>query len=365
MNFKKLLALMLALLMISSALVACDLPNDNGSESTPESVTESTSESTAESITDGKPPVDENETDPPSDIDYDALYSSMTDEEFYANYTPAQTYEDSYYRTLYGFMSGMLDVPDEVPTVSEYQPTRDGKLIRNTDTYFSNNGKTYTVVDAYGKPVFKVHYGGAYITLEEVAAYVYAFGDVPANHSESKKTKPTASEWGIYLRVNHTRFSGSTTKYPYEPELPDISGCGGFLEYYEMDIGTTGTDTGNGYAVQIYNNGTTITRGAARIVYARFDRNGDKIVDPNERYVFYTYNHYNDFQEYLNYYGGWGEMFGNITGGGSLSDRYDCNPTPYVEVARASITDGAQVLTLSVVLEDAYIFDKRYFALAA
>jgi hypothetical protein len=53
--------------------------------------------------------------------------------------------------------------------------------------------------------------------------------------------------------------------------------------------------------------------------------------------VFYTYNHYNDFQEYLNYYGGWGEMFGNVTGGGTLSSKYDCNPTPYVPVANAPI----------------------------
>jgi hypothetical protein len=72
-------------------------------------------------------------------------------------------------------------------------------------------------------------------------------------------------------------------------------------------------------------------RGAARIVYAQRDLNGNRILEPNERYVFYTYNHYNDFQEYLNYYGGWGEMFGNITGGGSISSKYDYNPTAYVE----------------------------------
>ena len=50
-------------------------------------------------------------------------------------------------------------------------------------------------------------------------------------------------------------------------------------------------------------------------------------------YVFYTHNHYNDFREYLNYYGGWGEMFGNVTGGGTYSSKTDYNPTPYVETA--------------------------------
>ena len=62
--------------------------------------------------------------------------------------------------------------------------------------------------------------------------------------------------------------------------------------------------------------------------------------EEGELYVFYTYNHYNDFIEYLNYYGGWGEIFGNITGGGKISDKYNCNPTPYVPVARRDFVTG-------------------------
>lgn len=75
-----------------------------------------------------------------------------------------------------------------------------------------------------------------------------------------------------------------------------------------------------------------------RIVYSRYYADGTPITDLNDRYVFYTYNHYNDFQEYLNYEGGWGEMFGNITGGGPISD-YDPNfpPTPYVPSVRQSL----------------------------
>ena len=86
--------------------------------------------------------------------------------------------------------------------------------------------------------------------------------------------------------------------------LPDISGCGGSLDYYEKDIGTTGTDCDPSYTPAIYNNGSKITRGAARIVYTRYDKNGNEIIDLDEKYLFYTYNHYNDFQEYLNYEGG-------------------------------------------------------------
>ena len=110
-----------------------------------------------------------------------------------------------------------------------------------------------------------------------------------------------------------------------------------------MDIGTTGTDCDPSYSAVIYNNGSSITRGAARIVYTWNDLNGNRMADSTDViYVFYTYNHYNDFQEYLNYYGGWGEMFGNITGGGTISSKYDYNPTDYVPVVAALISAKAR-----------------------
>ena len=274
-------------------------------------------------------------------------YADVNKEEFYVNYQPACCYEDACYRTEHFLLSGYLEVPGQYATVSDYQPIDEsGALIRNTDCLYADDGNTYIVVDAYGVEVFRVYKGAAYITLEEVAAYMYAFGGsndtLPANYSSKKSTKPTGSPWGEYLRVNHSYFKGDTSRYPYEPELPDISGCGGNLQYYEMDIGTTGTDTGGGYEVRIYNDGTRITRGAARLVYARQDKNRNGIFEPDEVFVFYTANHYNDFREYLNYYGGWGEIFGNETGGGTLSSKYDCNPTPYVPTGYASFVEMYQ-----------------------
>ena len=269
-------------------------------------------------------------------------YVNVNKTEFYKNYTPAVSYNDAKYRTQHGLMSGSIDEQDQEPTISRNRPTSGGKYVRNNLYIFSEDGFTYYVVDAYGEVAMEIYKGGAYVLLEEVAAYVFAFGEPPANHSSSKSTKPTESTWGIYLRVNHTKFSGDTSRFPYEPVLPRISGCGGDMNYYEMDIGTTGTDCDPNYYATDYNNGTKITRGAARIVYSNSYRSGGKITDLDERYVFYTYNHYNDFQEYLNYLGGWGEMFGNITGGGTLSSKYNYNPTPYVEVIHASL-NGAQV----------------------
>ncbi|MBE6618797.1 MAG: hypothetical protein E7626_03300 [Ruminococcaceae bacterium] len=270
--------------------------------------------------------------------------SEFDKDAFYGDYEPADSYEEALERSENGLISGSITVPDQEPTLSAYQPKKGNALIKNSEPYFMDEN-TYIVVDAYGVEAFRIYRGGGYITLEEVAAYVYAFGDVPANYVSSKNKKPSSSIWGEYLRLNHSNFSGSTTKYPYEPELPDISGCGGNLEYYEIDIGTTGTDCDPGYTITVYNDGSRITRGAARIVYARFYRNGEKITDPSEKYVFYTYNHYNDFQEYLNYYGGWGEMFGNITGGGELSSKNDYNPTPYIPTVPATLkTESAKIV---------------------
>ncbi len=269
-------------------------------------------------------------------------YEGMTQEKFYANYTPATSAQDAAYRSKHGFLSGSLEVPGQYVTEAAYRPALDGKYLHNTDAYYSDDGETYTVVDAYGNAVLRIYKAGGYITLEEVAAYMYAFGgadgSLPANYVSKKSAKPASSIWGKYLRVNHSYFKGDTNRYPYEPKLPDISGCGGDLQYYEMDIGTTGTIT-PGYNSPAYNNGTSIVRGAARLVYARHDKNGNGIYEIGEIYVFYTHNHYNDFRQYLNYYGGWGQMFGNVTGGGTFDSKTDYDPTPYVPVVYESFRD--------------------------
>lgn len=277
-------------------------------------------------------------------------------EEFYDNYEVADSLSEALERSALGLVSGSITIPDQAPTVSKYQPKIGSLLVRNSEPKYLDEN-TYVVVDAYGKEVFRVYKGGGYITLEEVAAYVYAFGDVPANYVEGKNAEPEGSIWGEYLRLNHSSFSGDTKKYPYEPILPDISGCGGDLYYYEIDIGTSGTDCDPRYVAKIYNDGHTITRGAARIVYTRYDKNRNEIIDPNEKYLFYTYNHYNDFSEYLNYYGGWGEIFGNITGGGEMSSKVNYNPTEYVPSVLAPLDNSVMTVV--------YYYDLRKYLFCA
>ena len=354
---KRILAAVMAFSMLASttALSACDailamLPSTSTSDSLPEngdstgfheenngSTTDSNNSTmggNSDSSTGGG-----NQDDTEDDIVPEKPHECTSDPyigvsatTFYKYYSVACCNKNASYRTKYGFLSGELTVPDQAPTLAETQPKNGNYYIRNSEMLLSEDGNTYTVVDCYGNPVFNVYRDGAYITLEEVAAYVYAFGTYPKNHSASKNTKPSSSIWGEYLRVNHSQFSGNIYSYPYEPELPNITGCGGSLQYWEMDIGTTGNDCDPSYAPALYNNGTKITRGAARIVYGKTDLNKNGVYEIGEFHVFYTYNHYNDFQEYLNYQGGWGTMFGNITGGGTISSKYDYNPTPYVPV---------------------------------
>ncbi len=257
-------------------------------------------------------------------------YVGVSASDFYANYHPATSYMDAYYRTKHNFMSGSIADQNQAPTIAPNQPKNGNTLLRNSTVTYLDDGNTYVVYDANGNVANYIYKDGAYVTLEEVAAYLMAFGTVPPNYTDSKISGSFSSSWGKYYRGNHSQFSGNTSKYPYEPVLPRISGCGGDLRYYEIDIGTTGTDCDPVYPATVYNNGSKVVRGAARIVYTRYDLNYNGIDDPNEKYVFYTYNHYNDFQEYLNYQNGWGQMFGNITGGGTLSSKYDYNPTPYV-----------------------------------
>ena len=273
-------------------------------------------------------------------------YLDIDKNEFYNNYKRATSLLDSQYRSECYLMSGDITPQEQEPEIASNQPKQGNMLIHNTTSDFSNNGNVYTVYNVNGEKEFDLYYGGAYTSLEEVAAYIYAWGEVPVNYDPDKDAEPYNSNWGEYLRVNNTDFSGDTDKYPYEPVLPRIYGCDGDLVYYEIDIGTTGTDCDPDFPDRIYNDGYTITRGAARIVYSRYYADdtpstmldNEPITNLDDRYVFYTYNHYNDFQEYLNYYNGWGEMFGNVTAGNEYGEVNPYNPpSDYVPVSRVKL----------------------------
>lgn len=265
-------------------------------------------------------------------------YTNVNKTEFYADYAPATSYEDAYYRTQHKLMSG--DISDQYYLPTEGKKVEDGKAIRaTTATYVLDTDGDYLAYipnTAEGEE-YIIFYGAAYTSLNEVAAYLLAFGDVPANQITNKNStgqSQAISNWGKYGRVNNGVFSGNPSKYPFQPLLPNIFD----IEYREMDFGTTGgyvnsNSNGTYYSQKLYNNGSKIDRGAARFVYV----SDSNIKNIDERYVFYTYNHYNDFQEYLNYHNGWGYRFGNQSAGneycGGSKDFYALNcvsPTPYI-----------------------------------
>ena len=308
-----------SLLFLIATLASCQLRDDNPNSSKKTDVSQSNN--TTENIIPDDVLDDGLQTDP---------YVNVTAKQFYANYSPATTYMDSYYRTQHNFMSGSIEPQLQRPTIAENQPMEDEKYVFNSKSGLRSDGNVYDIVNKNGKVVNRIFKGGAYVTLEEVAAYLYAFGDIPANYTSAKKVKPSSSPWGKYLRVNHSYFSCDTDRYKYEPVLPDLNE----KKYYEIDIGTTGsfeysTTSNKGE----YNNGNYIIRGASRIVYTRYIGN-NLIERPEDRKVFYTFNHYNDFQEYLNYENGWGKWFGNIAGGGQMDNNTGIYKTDYPEVIK-------------------------------
>jgi len=257
-------------------------------------------------------------------------YENMTSEEFYADYSLADSYEDSVYRTSHYFMSGIITEQYLDPTIYD-RPEVDGKFVKNsTQSYIKDedgNNIGYNIVDSNGEVVDTIYYGGGYVNLEEVAAYVYAFGEVPPNQRNSWTRTEINATWGSdFARINFDYFSDD---YDDEADLPD--NYGGSVgsnnkKYYEMDIGTNGYYSDGTRGCSSYN---IYNRGIARIVFTYNWSDDTHIDEASERYVFYTYNHYDDFQEYLNYWGGWGEMFGY-----GISDGHD-----YVETVSMPISE--------------------------
>jgi len=274
------------------------------------------------------------------------------------NYTRATSYEDAMYRTNHFLISGdVKDTPEEAAYTINHFPNRrykslaayridEGQYEYNPDLSF----KSYTINNLEGKNK-DIYYGAAYVTLEDVAAYLFAFAEAPANWKSSKSTS-VSTNWDVYERANNSYFSANTDDYMYEPDVPRTDFDGersgeGIYKYYEIDFGYTQVDWTLGYTnyKAPYNNGNKITRGPVRFVYTARDTEdnvGAQHIPLEHRHVFLTYNHYNDFVEYLNYENGWGVPFGWMSAGNeycsgmSASDfgkgYYEfSNPNPKVE----------------------------------
>lgn len=92
-------------------LTGCDLPSfSSGSESAAPSVSES------EKVTVEVPSISEaTVSKEPSVSEEEDPYINRSEEQFYANYTPAVSYQDSVYRTKHYFRSGDLGPLPYIP----------------------------------------------------------------------------------------------------------------------------------------------------------------------------------------------------------------------------------------------------------
>lgn len=277
-------------------------------------------------------------------------YTNLSFDEFYNDYEIAITYEDAKNRSACGFIAGDI-------TPQGYLPLDNG--IKEEDTYIRVSTGTYILAtngnyigyipNTFGS-YHAIYYGCGYVSMEDVAAYLLAFGELPPNSNygtSSYDRNECIETWGIYGRVNKANFSGDVNRYPYEPLLPNIMGEDS-IYYTETDFGTTGSYKYKFYSrkeqtVNSYNNGEYIERNICRFVFVSdYD-----VKSIDERYVFYTYNHYNDFQEYLNYEGGWGLRFGCESAGNlpcSSRNDYDESFTPSTQYPSTIIRRFSEIV---------------------
>ncbi|MEG1222708.1 MAG: hypothetical protein RRZ92_03950 [Bacilli bacterium] len=294
--------------------------NTTTSSSTNTSTTTTTSDTTSStsttSTTSVKPPL----VDPYIDID---TISEVKN--FYKNYTPSTCFEDAQFRTKHMLISGSSAASDY--KVALTRPLGDTTAVRNTfmDYTYRDDG-SYESYKLYSldKTFTTIYYGGGYSDINEVVAYLFAFGEVPPNVSpdKGKLNNFVKTNWWRYARVNDGYYSGpSSSSHQYEPYL--YGQRNDTVSYNETDFGDWQYYNDIIYDKQyspttyIKNSEGNITgnRGNLRLLYTTKEKNPGNKNDFSKRRVYFTFNHYNDFVEYLNYRDGFGQQFGNMTKG--------------------------------------------------
>ena len=104
---------------------------------------------------------------------------------------------------------------------------------------------------------------GVYSSRDDVALYIYTYGELPQNFITKKEAKKLGWEGGSVEQVAPGMCIGGDWFGNYEELLPEEKG----REYYECDIDTLGRKS----------------RGAKRIIYS------------NDGLIYYTDDHYESF----------------------------------------------------------------------
>lgn len=285
--------------------------------------------------------------------------TAFTNDDYWTNLGYAKNIEQARQNTENGIISGFNQFADyQIEFNKEVIYDFDYTAYRVADMVYGDNGESFRInylKEGMSGPV--IYKDCAYTYIEDIAAYIVAFNDVPPNMQYYKNNSRQAIEdWGIYGRVNYAFYNNDNDKrYFYETELPTHrylfnptkNTYDYYYAYYESDYGASVANDEpyqhtSGYTIKPYNDGEFITRGALRFVYTKYltkaehdDKNTATITNPYDRNVFYTSTHYNDFQQYLNYYGGWSIRFGNTTLGNPWGEYVEDNHLdagPYVKI---------------------------------
>lgn len=283
----------------------------------------------------------------------------FTNDAYWTNLGYAKNIDEARQNTKNGVISGYNQFADyQIEFNKDVIYDFDYTAYRIADMVYGDNGDSFRInylKEGMAGPV--IYKDCAYTYVEDIAAYIIAFNDVPPNMQYYKNNSRQAIEdWGIYGRVNYAFYNNDNDKkFFYETELPTHrylfdpakNNHDYYYAYYESDYGASIPNDEpyqhtSGYDINPYNNGEFITRGALRFVYTKYltkaehdDKNTATITNPYDRNVFYTSTHYNDFQQYLNYYGGWSIRFGNTTLGnpwGEYVENNHLDAGPYVKL---------------------------------
>lgn len=149
----------------------------------------------------------------------------------------------------------------------------------------------------YAKTYKTLHRDQPYTYFEDVAMYYMAFNTWPENYKSSKLDAVAYGKQGRCISTyTYGSYSGSnnyTNAFGQWNNM--VNGT-----YYELDIDVTSDNS--------YNTGSSIpNRGTGRLVVVKdgLHENGYG----SEPVIFYTTDHYAHFNEFYNYYGGWGKDF--------------------------------------------------------
>lgn len=281
------------------------------------------------------------ETNCYSDISEEAdPYTNVNKTQFYENYTISNSYIDSYFRSMHGLLCGELIDEDGSVKQHEDAPMHDeNTYYKNSLARFGINSDgeriSYTINTLDGTD-YTIYKGGIYVSMNDVAAYLFAFNELPKNYLAGASLKDDAEfYYGELGRVNFNRYSGpSSSKYQYEPYLKGQDDK--TLYYREADFGAN--IGGDHYFTYQDKYNSRNGRGPFRFLVANsydssytYNKSSTEYSTPNptlidDRYVYYTWNHYNDFVEYLNYYDGFANPFGNVTAGNPEDQYVPSNP---------------------------------------